>query len=684
MAGRSQSSQPTIREELSPVDRLAPAVSAQQIFSYTQARPGYVAQGRDLQRLAESLDSFGGSFGRAARTYMDKKIAEDVSEAEQLYREHPELTKNMEAWRKAAEADPAVLNKSPWVKRYVEHAILRNEAQTIDAELRNFYLTSGLVNERDTKKVAEAVNAKMGELVRNSAASRYEDPLALGPNFHRPLRDVTGNLLAMHSASVEAQNAKLLMQEAHQNIDNMIRGITDPRFPNSLNPRLPSDAASLADRHAAALQTVMGDMMARGFRQADLVQFATDSVLRTGGSVSRMEAVLRKVTVPGLDGKPVSLLSQPGVRDMLEQKRDMETDRAWKAETRARTRRNWAREDAHILARNMGVVDGTYHDVKTMEEAMEAGISPEYYPVYVEQAKFGSNAALNPQPSNPLSDEEYQNALIGIRRGALGLADVQDMLPRLTKEQKDEAVKIALAMGDADEKAAVSAQTSVKKTLLASLVGQSRAEGYLDGSTTPIGNDLVMLNAVEALALSYQEEREAYMKRLNVAKLSAEQEGRFRASFVSNAMSELEKRFGPQQPTMRKEAAAAGRVMPYQGGEASILGILFSSGREAERDFERRQAIVNRALDNAVGRGMPIVNTAAAAGVSTWENGMPVPNTLAEQLLTLEAYGLALSPRETFDFILPDGKTADELGLRDEQAMVEYIRTWLITKGYRK
>ena len=249
MAGRAQSSQPTIREELSPVDRLTPAVSAQQIFSYTQAKPGYVAQGRDLQRLAESLDSFGGSFGKAARTYMDKKIAEDVSEAETLFAQHPELTKNMEAWRKAAEADPAVLGKSPWVKRYVEHAILRNEAQTIEAKLRDHYVTSGLVNERDAGKVNEELNKVRAELVKNSAASKYEDPLALGPNFHRPLRGATDRLLAMHSASVEAQNAKLLMQEAHQNIDNMIRGITDPRFPDSLNPRLPSDGHG---RHAGA------------------------------------------------------------------------------------------------------------------------------------------------------------------------------------------------------------------------------------------------------------------------------------------------------------------------------------------------------------------------------------------------------------------------------------------------
>ncbi len=70
--------------------------------------------------------------------------------------------------------------------------------------------------------------------------------------------------------------------------------------------------------------------------------------------------------VPGFDGGNVSLLSQPGVLEELERQKDIAADRAWKAEQRAWTRRQQARQLAVEEARKMGFADGDAQDKRAV------------------------------------------------------------------------------------------------------------------------------------------------------------------------------------------------------------------------------------------------------------------------------------------------------------------------------
>ena len=675
---RTSSSQPTVREALSPLDRLTPAVSAQQIYTYMQARPGYVERdrtaGSDLVRLAAALDAFGGSFQKAATRYMDKRIAEDVAEAEQLSREHPELTRNMEAWRKAAEADPAVLGKSPWVKRYVEHAILRNEAQTIDAELRNFYVTSGLVNERDTKKVAEAVNAKMGELVKNSSASKYEDPLALGPNFHRPLRNTTGNILAMHTASVEAQNAKLVMQQAHQNIDNMLRGLTDIRLPGGLNPHIPADAASLADRHAAALQTEMDNMMRLGFRQADLVAFARDSVLRTGGPVSRMEAVLQKVTVPGLDGKRVSLLSQPGVREELDRQKDIATDRAWRAEQRAWTRSRQEMVLKEEESKRRGYADGTSHSVMSFEEWKASGHDPLMWATYFSSAEVASDAARNPLPSVRMSPTEYQQLRMDVMTKKIGWADALERFGSLDEEERKEISNMFI--GDAkEERDAIGAEAeAVRRTLLSSVLGAEKASQMVDmgGPSSLVGRDAEVWQAVNDAMSAYVEERELFKQNQNKGTaLAPSQASIFRADYTRKALEHLADTYGRAAPaSFAEQVVKYASVLPTHGEKPGFWASMLVSNQEYWKEriaaFESRMKGVDYLHSPKIDKG------AYAKLTKNWDNGQPVINTVEDMVLFMRAYGrLPDTPAGVFEFLT--GKAPATWGLETEEEMLDFL-----------
>lgn len=692
---RAQSSQPTVREELSPVQRLSPAVSAQQLYSYMQARPGYVERdrrtGHDLLRLASALEGFGGSFQKAATRYMDKRIAEDMAEAEQLYRERPELTRNMEAWRKAAEADPAVLNKSPWVKRYVEHSILRNEAQTIEAELRNFYATSGLVNERDSRKVAEAVNGKMGELVKTSAAAQYDDPLALGPNFHRPLRNATGNILAMHTASVEAQNAKLVMQQAHQNIDNMLKGLTDIRLPDGLNPHIPAEAATLAERHAAALQAEMDNMMRLGFRQADLVTFARDSVLRTGGPVSRMEAVLQKVTVPGLDGKRVSLLSQPGVREELDRQKDIATDRAWRAEQRAWTRRQHALQLAAEEARKMGFADGDAQAPKTREQFLAAGGTELAYDDYVNALRFASAAQSNPLPAQRLDMKEVAELEAGLSMGILGLGDLHDRRDRLTGEDYSRLRKLVESTQTEEGRSKTAFLQTFISTGLKTLYGldANTAQRVMDDPASRIGEQAAIWDEVNAMALAALEEREKLKAKLHVDKLTAEQNMIALNSAISNAYAKMGER-RRQNDELNRAAKAWLKTQPSEGelpqasspfNPLNWPGLVGRGVKGLFGGYDAGLASLSalKSVMPPVRANTPVVDY-AAYGLVKWEGDQPVLNTQADMLNFYRAY-VGVPDWQT-TFFITTGRRAESLGLANKEQAVRWFKEQAALKGY--
>ena len=139
-------------------------------------------------------------------------------------------------------------------------------------------------------------------------------------------------------------------------------------------------------------------------------------------------------TVPGFDGGNVSLLSQPGVLEELERQKDIAADRAWKAEQRAWTRRQQARQLAVEEARKMGFADGDAQTPKTREQFLSAGGSELAYGEYIAAFTFASEAQANPLPTNPLGMKEIAELESDLSTGALGLEALPVYKDRLTSE----------------------------------------------------------------------------------------------------------------------------------------------------------------------------------------------------------------------------------------------------------
>mgnify|MGYP000507764935 FL=1 len=147
----------TIKKDIGGNASLTPAINAQGLSSFSYARHGEVGYdryaGAPMRQIAASLSSFEPSIAHAYTKMLDRRIAEDKSAASLFAVENPELTKNMEAWRQASEKDERILNMNPYVKKYIKQEILKTSALGFDAALKDAYVTSGMVNERDPEKI---------------------------------------------------------------------------------------------------------------------------------------------------------------------------------------------------------------------------------------------------------------------------------------------------------------------------------------------------------------------------------------------------------------------------------------------------------------------------------------------------------------------------------------------------
>ena len=85
---------------------------------------------------------------------------EDANDASLFLTENPELTANMKAWEQASKDNEDIRNMNPYVKKAIVRGVLRNTAIQAEAELEDWYVTSGEVNNADTASVYNNIQGK--------------------------------------------------------------------------------------------------------------------------------------------------------------------------------------------------------------------------------------------------------------------------------------------------------------------------------------------------------------------------------------------------------------------------------------------------------------------------------------------------------------------------------------------
>lgn len=152
------------------------------------------------------------------------------------------------------------------------------------------------------------------------------------------------NLLGKHNRDVESQNANLLEQQMFQNISDTLAGKMNP-LTGGYNVHIPAERQSYVTDAAQVIMGKAEEMKKLGYSQDRVLGMLGKAVLMGNHSAAVAEGLAKSLTV-NINGKPVSLLSQPGIAKGIEALKDKEIERAWQAESRSHTREEWARQRA--------------------------------------------------------------------------------------------------------------------------------------------------------------------------------------------------------------------------------------------------------------------------------------------------------------------------------------------------
>ena len=478
----------TIKKDIGGNASLTPAINAQGLSSFSYARPGEVGYdryaGAGLRQLAANLSSIEPSIAHAHMKLLDRRIAEDKSAASLFAVENPELTKNMEAWRQASEKDERILNMNPYVKKYIKQEILKTSALGFDAALKDAYVTSGMINERDPEKIlkwGQDFRKQYTEQAGIKGEGKDMDQLDIAEHYTAYTTTSLDNLLGKHNRDVESQNANLLEQQMFQN-----------PLTGGYNVHIPAERQSYVTDAAQVIMGKAEEMKKLGYSQDRVLGMLGKAVLMGNHSAAVAEGLAKSLTI-NINGKPVSLLSQPGIAKGIEALKDKEIERAWQAESRSHTREEWARQRAIRNAMSAGTAYGSQNDDLTRETVVDKLhlCTDETYPEFVRNARAAAQGRyLKPENQIDLGRLKY-----GIITGTDGLAAVEEGIRtgRIPPSEASVYQNLALSQKAGENTNLSSSIQDIGKTFLSAITGASVEEAgamymaYSTGRKAPVG-----------------------------------------------------------------------------------------------------------------------------------------------------------------------------------------------------
>lgn len=503
----------TVKREVDGKPSLTPAINAQSLGSFSYARPGEVGYdrfaGSGLRQLAARLADFEPSLAHAHMKMLDRRIAEDKAAASLFAVENPEQTKNMEAWRRASENDARVLNMNPYVKKYIGQEILKTSALGFDAALKDAYVTSGMVNERDPEKILKWGQDFRKRYTEQAAISDKDgDQLDIAEHYTAYTTASLEALLGKHNRDVESQNANLLEQRMFQNISDTLAGKMNP-FTGGYNVHIPAERQSYVADAAQIIMDKAEEMKKLGYPQDRVMAMLGKAVLLGNHSAAVAEGLAKSLTID-VNGKPVSLLSQPGVAKGIEALKDKEIDRAWQAESRAHTRMEWARQQAVRDAMSSGTAYGAQNDDLSRETVVDRLhlCTDETYPEFVKHAQAAAQGRyLTPENQINLGRLKY-----GIMTGTDGVAAVEEGIRtgRIPPSEASVFMNLALSQKTGENAHLSASIQDIGKTFLSAITGASVEEAgamymaYSTGRRAPVGVIAEAMSQLPGITLEFE------------------------------------------------------------------------------------------------------------------------------------------------------------------------------------
>ena len=674
----------TIKKDLGGTAALTPTINAQGLSSFSYARPGEVGYdryaGAGLRQLAANLSSIEPSIAHAHMKLLDRRIAEDKSAASLFTVENPELTKNMEAWRQASEKDERILNMNPYVKKYIKQEILKTSALGFDAALKDAYVTSGMVNERDPEKIlkwGQDFRKQYTEQAGIKGEGKDMDQLDIAEHYTAYTTTSLDNLLGKHNRDVESQNANLLEQQMFQNISDTLAGKMNP-LTGGYIVHIPAERQSYVTDAAQVIMGKAEEMKKLGYSQDRVMGMLGKAVLMGNHSAAVAEGLAKSLTV-NINGKPVSLLSQPGIAKGIEALKDKEIERAWQAESRAHTREEWARQREVRNAMSAGTAYGSQNDDLTRETVVGKLrlCTDETYPEFVRNARAAAQGRyLKPENQIDLGRLKY-----GIIMGTDGLAAVEEGIRtgRIPPSEASVYQNLALSQKAGENTNLSSSIQDIGKTFLSGITGASVEDAgamymaYSTGRKAPVGVIAEAMSQLPGITSEFENfinEQRAKKGKDDAALTQSEMllyKQQFVAEKLPTMIGTLKERYAEEKETsvnnkqfndVVKETLAGERSNPFDA-----LSSMMSSPYNAP--FKNSLTALNTLFPDQIPeqdyRGMHSVQDMLAYAQSHTPGGLSWQNT----------------------FFIAVGATPDSLGVTTIQQAIDYIPKHFEQMGYK-
>lgn len=230
-------------EKLRELAGLQSTIRSEALYSYNEARPGYVERPDDLysnpwMQLSKALAGFDKPLSELHRKQQEKEIEKSLAEGDTMFTnsEVDPTTGNRLAWKEYVEKNPAAAGLNPWVRKGYEMARMRSLGLDFKAQLQEAYTKNGLMNETDQAKVSQFIDQFERDFRKKHGLDDYDDKVILAENFTKEALEARAAILNRHVKDFAEENLKRVTQEFTQLTSKQLSSIVDNPNVNFSDP----------------------------------------------------------------------------------------------------------------------------------------------------------------------------------------------------------------------------------------------------------------------------------------------------------------------------------------------------------------------------------------------------------------------------------------------------------------
>ena len=449
------------------------------------------------------------------------------------------------------------------------------------------------------------------------------------------------------------------------------------------NVHIPAERQSYVTDAAQVIMGKAEEMKKLGYSQDRVLGMLGKAVLMGNHSAAVAEGLAKSLTI-NINGKPVSLLSQPGIAKGIEALKDKEIERAWQAESRSHTREEWARQRAIRNAMSAGTAYGSQNDDLTRETVVDKLhlCTDETYPEFVRNAQLASQARFySPENTINIGRLKYN---IGV--GTQGWADIEDAVHNKALPPKEavDLMNFFIAKKNGEIEHYSSSIQDIGKTFLSAITGASVEEAgamymaYSTGRKAPVGVIAEAMSQLPGITTEFESfinEQRAKKGKEDAALTQSEMllyKQQFIAEKLPTSISTLKERYAVEKAATSENAAdkkafsnmMQDRVPTIYDEEQNKWGYTAYNPIKAKAytsSFNALNTLFPDQIPEQDYRGMHSVQDMLAYAQSHTPGGLSWQNT----------------------FFIAVGATPDSLGVTTIQQAIDYIPKHFEQMGYK-